>query len=170
VPDDTPALPPRSRLFAADTIDLRVAARLSARRGVLGLDASLLDTILHFREGTVARFEACASRIGASQLYRLAHVLDVDIDWLFADDAAIDQSDAELHPLAGDKDGKEAVQARRFLSLVAQLDRGVQLEIGAIVKAIANSTRRDEPAATPRPEPAAPRRSAKKAQLPPPSG
>jgi hypothetical protein len=157
VPDENPGFPPRSRLFAADAIDLRVAGRLSARRRALGLDASLLDTVLDFREGTVARFEACTSRIGPSQLYRLVRVLDVDIDWFFAEDAVIDQSDGQLKLFDGGDNGKDVVQARRFLSLVVRLDRGVQLEMGTMVKAIANSTRRDDKGATaPPPEPAAP--------------
>ena len=165
MPDDTPAFLPRSRLFSADAIDLRVAARLSARRRALGLDASLLDTILGFREGTVARFEACASRIGSAQLYRLAQVLDVDIDWFFAQ-GPIDRGDGAPQPFDEGDAGKEVVQARRFLSLVARLDRGVQLEVGAMVRAIACSTHRGEdPVAQPA-EPAAPGPVASEAAAP----
>lgn len=145
MPDDTPAFPPRSRLFSADAIDLRVAGRLAARRRALGLDASVLDTVLDFREGTVARFEACASRIGCAQLYRLADVLDVDIDWFFADEAATDPGGSAQAP--GVDDGKAAMQVRRFLSLVVRLDRSVQAEVAAMVKAIADSFARGEDAA-----------------------
>ena len=147
MPDDIPAFPPRSRLFAADAIDLRVAGRLAARRRALGLDASVLDTVLGFREGSVARFEACVSRIGCAQLYRLAHVLDVDIDWFFADDATIDPSSAVQAPVDDAETSKAAMQARRFLSLVMRLDLTVQAEVGAMVKAIADTFARGEDAA-----------------------
>ena len=88
----------------------------------------MLDTVLDFREGTVGRLEACVSRIGCAQLYRLAHVLDVDIDWFFADDATIDPGSGAQDPGDDAEAGKAAMQARRFLSLFVRLDRGVQLD------------------------------------------
>lgn len=135
------APPPRSRLFAADPIDLRVCARLAARRRALRLDAGLLDLVLGLREGTIERLEAGESRIGSAHLYRLAHALEVSIDWFFAEETeapAAEKGALQAHPLASPGDPDEAAQARRFLAFYDRLpDACVRAEISAIVRALA---------------------------------
>ena len=88
------ALLPRTKVFVADAIDCRVAARLAARRRRLGIDRGLLDLLLDVRDGTVERLETGRSRIAPSCLFRLANILDVSVDWFF-DEAASEAPPAE---------------------------------------------------------------------------
>ncbi|MGE5778365.1 MAG: helix-turn-helix domain-containing protein [Hyphomicrobiales bacterium] len=86
------ALLPRTKAFAADAIDRRVSARLAARRRQLGIDRGLLDLTLEVSDGTVERLETGRARIAPSHLFRLADILNVSVDWFFAD------ADAEAPP------------------------------------------------------------------------
>jgi Predicted transcriptional regulators len=128
---------PRTKLFAADPIDRRVAARISARRRALGLNPSLLDMILGLRDGTVERLEGGESRIAPSHLYHLAQVFEVNIDWFFAEpECAPNDEDEDADP---DSD-EEANEARRFLNFFARLSNpAVSRHVREMVKAIAES-------------------------------
>jgi transcriptional regulator with XRE-family HTH domain len=127
------AVQPRTKLFAADPIDRRVASRLSARRRALGLTPALLDMILGLRDGTIERLESGESRIAPSHLYHLAHVFEVNIDWFFAEPEYPSNDDAP-------ENEDEAVEARRFLSFFARLSNpAISRHVHEMVKAIAES-------------------------------
>jgi transcriptional regulator with XRE-family HTH domain len=135
VPDHQ-STPPRSRLFTADPIDHRVAERIAARRRALGIDPQLLDAILDFRDGTIERLEAGESRIGATHLFRLAEIFDVDIDWFFADAPDPLPSEPDRSPSSGH--GQDGAQTRRFVTLYRRLrDPKVRLEVREMVRALA---------------------------------
>ncbi len=134
---------PRTKLFAADPIDLRVAARLSARRRALGLSPALLDMILGLRDGTIERLESGESRISASHLFHLAHVFEVNIDWFFAEPEASGTGDvAQQQQQQQQQEPSEAMEARRFLNFFSRLSNpAVSRQVRDIVKAIAESDR-----------------------------
>ena len=130
---------PRTKLFAADPVDRRVAGRISARRRALGLTPSLLDMILGLRDGTVERLESGESRIAPTHLYHLAHVFEVNIDWFFTEPecASEDEDEDETDEPDGDE---EANEARRFLNFFSRLSNpAVSRHVREMVKAIAES-------------------------------
>ncbi|MBK8173955.1 MAG: helix-turn-helix transcriptional regulator [Rhodospirillales bacterium] len=137
MPDDYKASPRRTRLFAADPMDRQVASRLAARRRVLHLDSELIDLVLGFRAGTTARLETGESRIGPSHIFRLAAILDVDVEWFFADEADEHRPHRQRPTLQASPD--DVAQARRFLAHFARLrDHTVRDEIRELVQALAD--------------------------------
>ena len=138
VPHDR-ALLPRTKVFVADAIDVRVSARLAARRREVGIDRGLLDLLLDVRDGTVERLETGRSRIAPSRLFRLARILEVPIDWFF-DEAQSESPPAE--PVSSRDGAERQAEARRFLALYARIaDQNARAEIREMVRslAVANS-------------------------------
>jgi transcriptional regulator with XRE-family HTH domain len=81
--------PRRSRRSAGDRphpIDLRVGARIKARRTHLGMSQERLAAAIGVTFQQVQKYERAANRIGASRLYRLSRALDVTVPYFFADD------------------------------------------------------------------------------------
>jgi transcriptional regulator with XRE-family HTH domain len=129
--------PSRTKLFAADRIDRRVAGRIAARRQELGITSALLDLLLGARDGTVKRLETGRSRITPGHLLGLASILDVSVDWFFAEWPAA----SPPPPLACSDIGK-AAQVRRFAALFLRIaDPKVRSEIRQMVRSIAAAGR-----------------------------
>jgi transcriptional regulator with XRE-family HTH domain len=112
MPSDPPSPPAQ-----ADPLDRRIAERLRARRLELGVDPSLLDAALDLRPGSVHRFEGGRRPIPASILYRLARMLDADLDAFFRDQEPV-AAVPPAEPTAPDP----AAAARRLLEVYRQLD------------------------------------------------
>jgi transcriptional regulator with XRE-family HTH domain len=131
---------PRTRVFVADAIDLRVAARLAARRRMLGIERDLLDLLLDARDGTVERLESGRSRISPGRLFRLADILDVPIGWFF--DEAEAEAPSAQPPFSGVCAERQA-EALRFVALYARVaDPRVRAEIREMVRSLAVASSR----------------------------
>lgn len=79
-----------------DPIDIHVGQRLKARRVGLRISQSEIGTALNVTFQQIQKYENGANRIGASNLYRLAKALNVDVSYFFEDMA----SDAKLKALS----------------------------------------------------------------------
>ena len=66
-------------------IDHHVGERLQRRRRSLGLTARDLEERGGFTRGSIARIEAGTRVAGASHLFRLAVLLDIDVTYFFED-------------------------------------------------------------------------------------
>ena len=125
----------RTKAFAADAIDRRVSARLAARRRQLGIDRGLLDLTLEVSDGTVERLETGRARIAPSHLFRLADILNVSVDWFFAE---ADAQAPPAEPLFSGDNAERQAEARRFLAVYARIaEPKVKAEIREMVRSLA---------------------------------
>ena len=120
MPDDSiRSHPPQpSRI---DGMDLHVAARLRQRRRQLQIEPQLLDVAIGERVGTIERVERGEKRLAASQLYNLAVVLGVGVEYFFDDPMADDDKDD--HKVTGQPstDQKALMDAKRFARALARI-------------------------------------------------
>jgi len=70
---------------APDPIDIHVGQRLKARRVGLRISQSEIGKTLDVTFQQIQKYENGANRIGASNLYRLAKALNVDVSYFFED-------------------------------------------------------------------------------------
>ena len=70
---------------APDPIDIHVGQRLKARRVGLRISQSEIGKALGVTFQQIQKYENGANRIGASNLYRLAKALDVEVSYFFED-------------------------------------------------------------------------------------
>lgn len=70
---------------APDPIDIHVGQRLKARRVGLRISQSDIGKTLGVTFQQIQKYENGANRIGASNLYRLAKALNVDVSYFFED-------------------------------------------------------------------------------------
>ena len=68
---------------APDPIDIHVGQRLKARRVGLRISQSDIGKALNVTFQQIQKYENGANRIGASNLYRLAQALNVDVSYFF---------------------------------------------------------------------------------------
>lgn len=68
-----------------DPIDIHVGQRLKARRVGLRISQSEIGKALDVTFQQIQKYENGANRIGASNLYRLAQALNVDVSYFFED-------------------------------------------------------------------------------------
>ncbi|OEJ69176.1 helix-turn-helix domain-containing protein [Magnetovibrio blakemorei] len=68
-----------------DPIDIHVGQRLKARRVGLRISQSDIGKALDVTFQQVQKYENGANRIGASNLYKLAQALNVDVSYFFED-------------------------------------------------------------------------------------
>ncbi|WP_179188011.1 helix-turn-helix domain-containing protein [Kiloniella majae] len=66
-----------------NAVDVHVGQRLRLRRTLLGLSQEKLGEALGLTFQQVQKYERGTNRIGASRLYDLARVLDIDIGYFF---------------------------------------------------------------------------------------
>lgn len=66
-----------------EEIDKYVGNRLKARRDFLGISLRELSAKVNIVYQQIQKYEAGKSRIGASMLYKLARILDVEISYFF---------------------------------------------------------------------------------------
>lgn len=119
-----------------DDIDLAAAARLRARRVQLRLDARLVDLLIGECPGTVDKLERGDRRIGAAQLYRLATVLGVDVEYFFAGCPDTEDTEQADLPMVT---ARMMTEAHDFARIYAQLpDDEVRRTIRNMVKTLAD--------------------------------
>ena len=70
---------------APDPIDIHVGQRLKARRVGLRISQSDIGKALGVTFQQIQKYENGANRIGASNLYKLAQALDVEVSYFFED-------------------------------------------------------------------------------------
>ncbi|MCZ4282594.1 helix-turn-helix transcriptional regulator [Kiloniella laminariae] len=68
-----------------NAVDVHVGQRLRLRRTLLGLSQEKLGEALGLTFQQVQKYERGTNRIGASRLYDLARVLDIEIGYFFDD-------------------------------------------------------------------------------------
>lgn len=73
---------------APDPIDIHVGQRLKARRVGLRISQSEIGKALDVTFQQIQKYENGANRIGASNLYKLAQALNVDVSYFFDDMAS----------------------------------------------------------------------------------
>jgi transcriptional regulator with XRE-family HTH domain len=73
----------RSPLRKANEIDLKVGQRLRLRRQMLHLSQEQLATKVGLTHQQVQKYETGATRLSASRLVQVSHVLDVPVKWFF---------------------------------------------------------------------------------------
>ena len=66
-----------------DPIDKHVGSRVRLRRTLLGLSQESLANALGLTFQQVQKYERGSNRIGASRLYHIADLLDIDPAWFF---------------------------------------------------------------------------------------
>ncbi len=88
--------PRRKRTPSAfNPIDVHVGARLRARRTLLGLSQTVVANSIDLTFQQLQKYEKGANRVGASRLYDLSQILDVDIDYFFDE---MDQATQKASP------------------------------------------------------------------------
>lgn len=65
------------------SIDIFVGEKLTDRRRIVGLKQRDLAQQLGISRQQIQKYERGENRIGASVLYRMAHILDVDVEYFF---------------------------------------------------------------------------------------
>lgn len=121
-----------------DDIDLAAAARLRARRVQLRLDTRLVDLLIGECPGTVEKLEGGHRRIGAAQLYRLATVLGVGVEYFFAGSTEVEDTDIE-QPDIPMVTARMMTEAQEFARVYAKLpDEEVRRTVRNMVKTLAD--------------------------------
>ena len=64
-------------------VDIHVGARLRLRRSLTGMSQEQLGKALGLTFQQIQKYERGANRMGASRLYQLGRILNVQVDWFF---------------------------------------------------------------------------------------
>ncbi|MDP9128029.1 MAG: helix-turn-helix domain-containing protein, partial [Pseudomonadota bacterium] len=75
--------PARGRAEGPDPVDIHVGARLRLRRNLLGLSQEQLGKATGLTFQQIQKYERGTNRMGASRLFQLAQILDVQVSWFF---------------------------------------------------------------------------------------
>ncbi|HRD75661.1 MAG TPA: helix-turn-helix transcriptional regulator [Hyphomicrobiaceae bacterium] len=67
----------------ANALDIYVGHRLAFRRAIIEMDRAELANRIGLSIATIESMEAGAQRIGVSDLYRLAEILEVPVAWFY---------------------------------------------------------------------------------------
>lgn len=67
----------------ADPVDIHVGARVRLRRTLLGMSQDTLGKALGLTFQQVQKYERGANRMGSSRLFKIAHILEVDVAYFF---------------------------------------------------------------------------------------
>ena len=68
---------------AANPVDVHVGTRLRLRRQVLKMSQTHLGDLLGVTFQQVQKYERGSNRVGASRLWKISHVLNVDVGFFF---------------------------------------------------------------------------------------
>jgi transcriptional regulator with XRE-family HTH domain len=69
----------------ADPIDAQVGNRVRLRRMLVGMSQEKLGELLGLTFQQVQKYEKGVNRIGAGRLFRVAHILNVEVPYFFQD-------------------------------------------------------------------------------------
>ena len=86
-------------------VDVHVGSKLRLRRTLLGMSQEKLGDAIGLTFQQVQKYERGANRVGASRLYDLARVLEVPVEYFFADmpDEVASQSPVRLREINEEK-------------------------------------------------------------------
>lgn len=87
----TAAAPTPANPRKPNPVDVHVGGRLRLRRMLLGLSQEKLGEGLGLTFQQVQKYEKGMNRIGASRLFELARILDVNVGYFFEDLTPVDQ-------------------------------------------------------------------------------
>jgi transcriptional regulator with XRE-family HTH domain len=68
-----------------DPIDIHVGGRLRLRRNLVGMSQEQLGKASGLTFQQIQKYERGANRMGASRLFQLARILEIDVSWFFGD-------------------------------------------------------------------------------------
>jgi transcriptional regulator with XRE-family HTH domain len=120
------------------SVDAHIGSRIRARRKVLGVSQERLAWNVGLTFQQIQKYERGANRVSASNLFEMARVLDVPIEYFFEGlegftDATPDPREAGLRTFLASEEGRELAQAfpripeshlrRRVLQLVRDVVR-----------------------------------------------
>lgn len=107
-----------------NAVDVHVGQRLRLRRTLLGLSQEKLGEALGLTFQQIQKYERGTNRIGASRLYDLARVLDIDIGYFFDEmtDEVSHRSPGQIRGMAAEGEElpfqKDPMARRETLELV----------------------------------------------------
>ncbi len=129
-------------------VDQHVGSRVRLRRTLLGMSQEKLGNAVGLTFQQIQKYERGANRIGASRLYDMARVLDVQVQFFF-DEMPIESISADYQPLSGDTEPRAAPEQdpmakRETLELVRTYYRipnaNLRRKLFDLAKALANYT------------------------------
>jgi transcriptional regulator with XRE-family HTH domain len=118
------------------SVDAHIGARIRARRKVLGVSQERLAWNVGLTFQQIQKYERGANRVSASNLYGIARVLEVPIEYFFEglagfDDSPPDPREVGLRTFLASDEGRELAQVfpripephlrRRVLQLVREV-------------------------------------------------
>jgi len=126
------------RIVAADgpdPIDAQVGARLRARRVLLGLSQSALAAKIGVSFQQVQKYERGANRVSASQLWRAADALQVELTYFFQ--GLGDGAQGDAHAVT--------IRQGRVLRAIQAMPEGTQRAFGDLAVVVAEECASDPP-------------------------
>ncbi len=114
----TPIKPSKRQLFSPDPVDVHVGGRLRLRRKMAGMSQTDLANQIDVTFQQVQKYERGANRIGASRLYKIAHVLDTPISFFF------EQAETKLpgYSVAVPQDVRESEETNELIQAYYQIN------------------------------------------------
>lgn len=118
------------RSESPDPIDIHVGQRLRLRRNLLGMSQEQLGKASGLTFQQIQKYERGTNRMGASRLYQLGRLLNVDVAFFFEDMVAQSPASSqgvantEQSQLEGAQDiDKNILQSREIMQLVRAYNR-----------------------------------------------
>jgi transcriptional regulator with XRE-family HTH domain len=112
------------RLHGPDPVDIHVGARLRLRRNLVGMSQEQLGKASGLTFQQIQKYERGANRMGASRLYQLARLLDVQVSYFFeelpvpSDKGPSQLSDGTQALLDGAPTDQQILHKRETLELI----------------------------------------------------
>lgn len=134
-------------------VDIHVGNRIRIRRQQLGLSQEKLATLLGLTFQQVQKYERGMNRVGASRLWDLGKIMDVEINYFYAnmDELTVNQSprqlslsQLDLEDLLPIDEIYDPMQDSKIIEMVTSFTRiknpGIQAHIQALINLSAHST------------------------------
>src|SRR5471030_542671 len=91
----------RPKIDTPSQIDIHVGSRVRLRRTLLGMSQEKLGNAVGLTFQQIQKYERGANRIGASRLFDMARVLDVQVQFFF-DEMPVESAAEGYQPHSGD--------------------------------------------------------------------
>jgi transcriptional regulator with XRE-family HTH domain len=118
-------------------IDVHIGRCLRQRRSLLGMSQTALGAAMGVTFQQVQKYERGVNRIGATQLFEVARVLDVPISFFFENAGALSFKSRERKTGSPTNDRETLHLVRDFFKI---RDLRVRLSVARMVKSIAQSS------------------------------
>jgi len=119
-------------------VDVHVGSRIRLRRMMIGMSQERLGERLGLTFQQVQKYEKGANRVGASRLFAIANILEVPVEFFFAD---MPSGMAEGQGKSGDSKGMAEPDETAFVMDFVSSSEGLQLNT-AFKKIGSQETRR----------------------------